>query len=488
MKYITLLLIITILLACNKKSTNIAINNITQDSVQKKALTNDTLDSYKNVKDFYDDYMQSNLDSIDNINYLRLRYNHIANLNNLKEFEIAYYTSVKLLEELHQENLQPYSMGLVNAIIDEMNFAIHMDTTSKDFKEMFDLFFLRYSEHDKLSSSIPKDSILSIIDKMEFPENFEIVINDAVVNKIALFLTNYKKTLIAWNENKSVYDELIHPILQLYNIPHEVIYIAMIESGYKFSAISSVRAVGMWQFMPKTAKGLGANINYWEDDRVDFVKATHLAGNFLSYLYSKYDNWLLAFAAYNCGGGRVDRLLKKHNGRSVWDIYYYLPKETRNYVTSFLAVCLLSENLEKLGIEIKQKNDVDYQTTLVSGGLLLSYIAHCSDTTTTAIKNLNPQFRLGSTPTNQDEVIIKIPANKYEIFVETYNKEKGNRKSGKILIVTHTVKSGDSLYKLAKIYKTTVNKILSANTIKNSRKIKPGMKIVIPVPVSAVNR
>jgi len=483
MKYFTFLFIIISFFSCGKQITKQETNNkLDRISSDEKP---DTISISLQDYNFYDEYIKSNLDSIDNLNFLREKFKYIQNLNNNKMYKDAYYTSLNTLMQLKSGELNNSdNIGLKNAIFDEMNFSIQMNKKIKNVDNLFDIYSTGYTENNK--NSIPKDSIIKLINKMEFPDNFDIVINDDVIKMINKFLTTYKSTLIRWNENKTIYDEKITSILLSFNIPHEIIYIAMIESGYKYSAISKTKAVGMWQFMPKTAKGLGASINYWEDDRKDFIKATYLASNYLSYLYSKYNNWLLAFAAYNCGGKRVDKLLTKHRGRSIWDIYPYLPKETRNYVTSFLAVTLLSENLDKLGIKIKQKNGVDYKTVIVEGGILMSYIARCSDTTTTAIKRLNPQFKLGATPTTQNEVIVKIPSNKYDTFVKKYKGEKKVRKKGKIIIVTHTVRHGDSLYKLARIYKTSVDKILSANTIKNARKIKPGMKIVIPVPVSAI--
>jgi membrane-bound lytic murein transglycosylase D len=139
------------------------------------------------------------------------------------------------------------------------------------------------------------------------------------------------------------YFTLIDNVLTQYGLPHELKYLAVIESGLNTNATSWVGARGPWQFMPYTAKEYGLNVNGWIDERTDYFRSTHAAAKYLTSLYNDLDDWLLVIAAYNGGPGRVYSAIKKSGSRDFWKLQYFLPEESRNHVKKFIATHYIME-------------------------------------------------------------------------------------------------------------------------------------------------
>ncbi len=139
------------------------------------------------------------------------------------------------------------------------------------------------------------------------------------------------------------YFTLIDNVLTQYGLPHELKYLAVIESGLNTNATSWVGARGPWQFMPYTAKDYGLQVNGWIDERTDYFRSTHAAAKYLTSLYNDLDDWLLVIAAYNGGPGRVYSAIKKSGSRDFWKLQYYLPEESRNHVKKFIATHYIME-------------------------------------------------------------------------------------------------------------------------------------------------
>jgi len=139
------------------------------------------------------------------------------------------------------------------------------------------------------------------------------------------------------------YFTLIDNVLTQYGLPHELKYLAVIESGLNTNATSWVGARGPWQFMPYTAKEYGLHVNNWMDERTDYFRSTHAAAKYLTSLYNDLDDWLLVIAAYNGGPGRVYSAIKKSGSRDFWKLQYYLPAESRMHVKKFIATHYIME-------------------------------------------------------------------------------------------------------------------------------------------------
>jgi membrane-bound lytic murein transglycosylase D len=139
------------------------------------------------------------------------------------------------------------------------------------------------------------------------------------------------------------YFTLIDNVLSQYGLPHELKYLAVIESGLNTNATSWAGARGPWQFMPGTAKDYGLLVTNWADERTDYFRSTHAAARYLTSLYNDLNDWLLVIAAYNGGPGRVYNAIKKSNSRDFWKLQYYLPEESRNHVKKFIATHYIME-------------------------------------------------------------------------------------------------------------------------------------------------
>ncbi|MEO5501085.1 MAG: lytic transglycosylase domain-containing protein [Ginsengibacter sp.] len=170
------------------------------------------------------------------------------------------------------------------------------------------------------------------------------------------FLLRLKKTGVP-------YFNLIDGILSQYGLPHELKYLAVIESDLKSNALSVAGALGPWQFMSYTAKDYGLRVNSQVDDRTDYTKSTHAAAKYLLNLYKDLKDWLLVIAAYNGGPGRVYSAIKKSGSRDFWKLQYYLPEESRNHVKKFIATHYVMEG----GNTNPENNSFDY--TRLSGNV-----------------------------------------------------------------------------------------------------------------------
>jgi len=173
-------------------------------------------------------------------------------------------------------------------------------------------------------------------------------INPGKLNPMAVsFVQNYiKKNEKGFKEMKkwaAPYFNMMDEVLSAHGIPKELKYLAVIESGLRYNAISWTGAVGPWAFMPAAARQYGLSISRQNDERLDYYKSTHAAARFLTDLYVRYGDWLLVVAAYNCGPGNVSKAIKKCGSTDFWKLQYYLPDESMNHVKKFIGTHYIFE-------------------------------------------------------------------------------------------------------------------------------------------------
>jgi membrane-bound lytic murein transglycosylase D len=203
------------------------------------------------------------------------------------------------------------------------------------------------------------------------------------------------------------YEELIRDKLRQRNMPEELLYLSMMEGGFKPRARSSASAVGLWQFMGPTAQQYGLRVDEWVDERRDPVRSTDAALDYLSWLQERYGSWYLAAAAYNAGPGRIDRVLRRHaEGRKgddaiYWEILEYLPLETREYVPRLVAATLVAEGAESEGFDMEFVQPYRYDRVFVPGATSLTRVAKILKVEPGALRALNPHLIRGITPPNQ---------------------------------------------------------------------------------------
>ena len=197
-----------------------------------------------------------------------------------------------------------------------------------------------------------------------------------------------------------------------HGLPQDLAYIAMIESGFSAKAISTASAVGYWQFIKPTAKSYGLKMNWWIDERQDFVKSTNAAANYLSDLYRLYGDWYLTAAAYNMGETRLNRLIKKHKTKDFWKLSKKrdFPKETKNYIPKLLASILISKAPGFYGFgKVIGDDPYNYEYYFVPGGTDLHNMAYSLNVDRKLFTKINPELKRGYIPKSIRIHKIRIP-------------------------------------------------------------------------------
>lgn len=311
------------------------------------------------------------------------------------------------------------------------------------------------------------------------------------------------------------YFPIFENALQKYELPSELKYLACIESALRQNAYSPARAAGLWQFIPATGIMQGLEVNSYIDERYDLYKSTDAACKFLKKLYNKFDDWHLAIAAYNCGPGNIDKAIARSGGhRTFWEIYNYLPQETRAYVPFFIAATyVMTYHCEHGLCGSVTDIPVECDTVMVNRMVHFEQIAHCLNLPMEVVESLNPQYIRDIVPGSLEKPhSITLPANKAISFLERqdsifaykaetllprngritevstrgrrneYVRQGGNRgssgstgSSGRI----YTVRKGESLGSIARKHHTTSAKIKKLNKLRSDR-IHPGQKLRLP--------
>ena len=306
-----------------------------------------------------------------------------------------------------------------------------------------------------------------------------LVRNKKVDQFIKFFQKKGHKQFEIWLERYDKYGPMLHRIIAECNLPEELVFLAMIESGFNPKAYSKANATGMWQFIYSTAKMYGLERNWYIDERRDPEKATRAACAYLTDLYNEFDNWYLALAAYNAGEGRVRRARRLHQTSDFWQMHS-LPRETRNYLPYFLAATIIARNPHEFGFFIKEKKQavLEYDEVTIEKSADLSVLAHSAEISFNTLKNLNPELRQSATPT--DPYILKIPKGKMTTFLNNYNTLPENQRFAPQHTV-HRVKRNESLWTISRKYGVSIHDLAAVNKIKNRNKIKMGQKLTIPI-------
>lgn len=249
-------------------------------------------------------------------------------------------------------------------------------------------------------------------------------VNPYAENYMQSYLKSHTTYLLNLQKNAAPYFNLIDGILTQYGLPHELKYLAVIESELKSSALSHAGARGPWQFMDYTARGYGLRVDNSVDERTDYTKSTHAASKYLLKLYKDLNDWLLVIAAYNGGPGRVLNAIKKSGSRDFWKLQYYLPEESRNHVKKFIATHFIMENgnggssflVSQTEAEIPDSLKVDLVSAMITGKYVSSVLADMVDINPEDFDLLNP--RMNELLLSGAEFRLQLPAEKMKVFEE----------------------------------------------------------------------
>ena len=334
----------------------------------------------------------------------------------------------------------------------------------------------------RYTSSVP-DSVF--VQRLSDIKSFiPLTFNDVVKNYIILYSEKMPEKMGRVIGLGNYYFPIFQETFNRYDIPEELRAMAVIESMLKFDAVSRVGAKGMWQFMYQTAKKYGRVINSFVDERLDPVKAVDAAARYLSDSYAIFGDWQLAIASYNCGPGNVNKAIKRSGKTDIWDIYYFLPRETRGYVPAFTGALYALNYYKEHGIRPEQLDfPAQVDTFHIHKMLHFKQVSELAGVPLETIKMLNPQYTHEIIPGSEKESwILRLPAHytaDYIAVEDSVHLYKADTLLSPVVIkkikdggdgqrIAYKVKSGDTLGGIAKRYGCTVKQIQKWNHLKGT--------------------
>ena len=396
------------------------------------------------------------------------------------------------LMDVYDENEDKSAAGLnpedYNADVSDSLLSIWymQQKISESSQDEYDMDSVRFE------SNVP-DSVY--IERIKAMNSFiDLPYNDVVRNYIVLYSEKMDAKMGQILGLCSYYMPIIEEIFDEHDIPLELKAMAVIESSLNPTAVSRAGAKGMWQFMYSTAKIYGLDINSFVDERLDPVKAAHAAAEYLKDSYNIFGDWNLAIASYNCGAGNVNRAIRRSGGkRAFWDIYPYLPRETRGYVPAFVGALYTMTYYKEHGIEPQPvAMPVHVDTFWINKMLHFKQVSELTGVPAGDLRNLNPQYKHDIVPGNDKEYILRIPYNYTNAFIDsedslyTYKAEeyfnpvviKKIKDGGDGERIVHRVRSGEVLGKIAIRYRVSVSQIKRWNNLRSDN-IRIGQRLVI---------
>ena len=270
-------------------------------------------------------------------------------------------------------------------------------------------------------------------------------------------------------------------------LPAELSWLPLIESGFKVRALSRARALGLWQFIPSTGYKFGLKRDYYVDHRLDPEKSTRAAIDYLKELHQIFGDWTTVLAAYNCGEGRVLRVIRSQNVNyldNFWDLYERLPRETARYVPRFLATLHILNHAEQYGIDrISVDPPLEFETADLNRSVHLREIAKILDVPAATMFDLNPELRYKVLP--PETYTLMIPSDKKEILIAKLD-ELPKTSKHQTATLKHRVQRGETVSKIAKRYGTSNNAIRYANNLNRRNFIVTGQVLNIPTSKTVV--
>lgn len=343
-------------------------------------------------------------------------------------------------------------------------------------------------------------------------KTFPMVNNEFVEQWLRYFTGRGRIHFEKWLSRSPRYTPLITQVMQQDGLPEDLVYLAMIESGFNPRAKSHARAVGPWQFIKSTGTRYALRVDSWVDERRDIVKSTHAAAQYLKELHQIFGSWYLAAASYNAGEGKVLNAIRRDKSRNFWELARKKKNfraETRNYVPKIIAAALISKNPSQYGFaDIKYETNLEWETVEVPSGVHLRSLTEVAGLDAETIKLMNAELKRGVTPPGQNWTL-KVPvgskaivlakldqikAKKYKIVAEADESPRrsrrgrgGKRTAGRSSKAespvgpgSYRVQPGDTLWDLAKKTGSSVADIKKANQISSPRDLRAGLVIKVP--------
>lgn len=352
-----------------------------------------------------------------------------------------------------------------------------------------EIYDIRRELFAAVNENTPSQSVLLEdveADELQSPDTeVTMTVNEKVKASMATLLENPHRHLYPWLRRSATYFPMIEHVFAEENVPDELKYLALVESGLNPHAYSRARAAGLWQFVASTGRRYGLTVNPWVDERLDPEKSTRAAARHLRDLYEMFGDWQLALAGYNCNPLVIRRAVRKAERRldrepTFWDIYDDIPEETRNYVPTYIAAALIVSNPAKFDLRrVDPGPRYTFDYVPVKGTLELDAVAKLAGADVSSVQALNPELRRDRLPPSREPYYIRLPYGTYQTFLENYASLPERRKSE---TVTHEVRPGETVGRIAQRYGVKWQSILKVNGM-SSGNIEVGQELAIP-PVS----
>jgi membrane-bound lytic murein transglycosylase D len=319
--------------------------------------------------------------------------------------------------------------------------------------------------------------------------------HDRVQYYLDLFQGPARERMGIWLNRMPRYESMIRERLQEQGLPGDMVYLALIESGFSNVATSSARAVGMWQFMRATGRGYGLRIDGWVDERRDPVKSTIAATRFLHDLRERFGSLYLAAAAYNAGAGKVgrglDRMADDEDDEGYSDSTFFrlydtdfIRRETKDYVPKLIAAALIAKEPARYGFHVAPAGPLVTDSIVVPDMTGLDVVARLADTTVAAIAELNPQYLRLATPPHARSVV-RLPAGSGERTATAYAELPASQR---VSFVEHVVTRGQTSTAIARRYGISTSSLIEANPRLRRHAPRAGQRVIVPLdgPMSTV--
>lgn len=379
---------------------------------------------------------------------------------------------------------ETYSQEVTDSLLDI--WYLH-----RQAKNAFDGSYDMDSVH--FTSNVPDKVFLERLDKMN--SFITLPYNETVRNYIILYAEKMPTKMAHMLALASYYFPIFETVLNQYDMPEELKYMAVIESALNPVAVSRAGAKGMWQFMYTTAKNYGLTINSYVDERLDPFKAADAAAKYMYDSYRIFGDWNLAISSYNCGAGNVNKAIRRCGGSSdFWKVYDYLPRETRGYVPAFVGAMYAFTYYKEHGIvPEKVQMPAHLDTFQIHRMLHFQQVRDLTGISLEELRNLNPQYIHDIIPGNEKEYILRLPLKYSGKFIECEDSVYTHRASELFNPstlrniansgvggnrITYRVKSGDYLGRIASKYHVSVAQLKKWNHLR-SNNLKIGQVLVI---------
>lgn len=416
----------------------------------------------------------------------------------MKKFAISLLTILSATALSAQDNNIVQSITVQSSTGEEQVIDLPegmLSETDSLYLDWISKHYITPNENCTMTTANPNVSDSLYIDRLQrIPAIIEMPFNDIVKKFIEMYATRLRQKVSFMLSANNLYMPIFEEALDLYDLPLELKYLPVIESGLNPTATSRQGATGLWQFMLRTGKIYGLQATTLVDERRDPVKATRAAARYLKDLYDIYHDWNLVLAAYNCGPGTINKAIRRAGGeKDFWTLYNYLPKETRGYVPAFIAANYImtyycEHNISPMNMTMPESTD----TVHISRSLNLNQIAEVCKIDIDQLRALNPEYKKDIIPGNEKPYALRLPTNMMSCFIDhedsiyNYKPEIYQKRRTTVVVqdipaskaVYHRIRNGETLGGIAQRYGVSVSQLRRLNGIKGSN-IRAGKSLRI---------